>query len=119
MGYIDQLKANTAEVNRQREEEARAKRPPIDTRVSEHWRPLTVQIEELMRRLPPVRRDRSWSMEELVARLHGHYKPRPSKGDVGEALRALGWTQRRDWAAAGAAGRREWVLPNADLSSDA
>jgi hypothetical protein len=105
--YIEQLKAITAEADRQREEQARAKRPPLDPRMSEHWKPLTVQIDALMRSLPPVQRDRPWSMDELVARLKGRYSARPHPMNVGQALRALGWTTRREWTHDGS-GRRVW-----------
>lgn len=69
--------------------------------------PLTEQIEALMRSLPPVQRDRPWSMDELVARLQGRYHERPSAGDVGIALRKIGWTRIRDWSDDGE-GRRIW-----------
>ena len=71
-------------------------------------KPLTQQIEELMRSLPPAQRERPWTMAELVSRLEGKYHQHPSAGDVGQALRALGWARRRDWSAA-ADGRRVWV----------
>ena len=106
--YIEQLKAITAEADRQREEQARAKRPPLDPRMSEHWKPLTEQIESLMRSLPPVQRDRAWSMEELCLRLRGKFSASPHPMNVGQALRALGWTQKRDWSTAGA-DRRYWT----------
>ena len=57
--------------------------------------------------LPPVQRDRPWSMEDLVARLRGRYSTRPHPMNVGQALRTLGWTQRRDWTREGG-GRRYW-----------
>lgn len=69
--------------------------------------PLTEQIVALMRSLPPAQRDRPWSMEELLARLQGRYKARPSAGAVGVALRQLGWTRARDWSPDGE-GRRVW-----------
>jgi hypothetical protein len=72
--------------------------------------PITDQIETLMRSLPPMQRDRPWSMEELVARLQGRYNARPSAGDIGVALRKIGWTRSRDWSECGA-GRRVWIAP--------
>ena len=84
---IDQLKADTAEATL-RCEEAKAQRKPADSRVLCDI-PLTDQIESLMRSLPPVQRDRAWSMDELVARLRGRYSTRPHPMNVGQALRAL------------------------------
>ena len=98
--------------NLRREEEAKATRKPADPRVLNDT-PLADQIKDLMLSLPPVQRDRPWSMEELVARLKGRYSPRPHAMNVGQALRALGWTQRRDWTRDGG-GRRIWLRPNAD-----
>ena len=71
--------------------------------------PLTEQIEALMRSLPPSQRNRPWTMEELVARLHGRYNARPCAGEVGIALRRLGWTRIRDWSSHGG-GRRVWKV---------
>lgn len=79
---------------------------PASTRVQCEV-PLTEQINALMRSLPPAQRDRPWSVAELVVRLHGRFKARPSCGDVGLALRRLGWTRTRDWTAQGG-GRRVW-----------
>ena len=106
--YIDQLKAETAEANLRREEEAKNKRQHAGSRVLCDVS-LISQIQSLMRSLPPVQRDRPWSMEELVVRLQGRYSARPHPMNVGQALRALGWTQRRDWTRDGG-GRRMWRL---------
>jgi hypothetical protein len=62
-----------------------------------------------MRSLPPAQRNRPWTMDEFVARLHGRYKARPCAGSVGVALRRLGWTRLRDWSHDGG-GRRVWRL---------
>lgn len=102
--YIAELRAEAARLYGAREQSAR--KCPGDTRI--HCEvPLTDQITNLMRSLPPAQRDRPWSVAELAARLNGRFKARPSHGDVGVALRALGWTRTRDWTADGG-GRRVW-----------
>lgn len=108
---IEARKANTQALQRDAqaltfEKAAREVHEVCDT-------PLTFQIEALMRCLPPVQRDRPWSMEELVARLSGRFTARPHPMHVGQALWALGWTTRRDWTRDGG-GRRMWLRPNAD-----
>ena len=108
--YIENLQDSSDEANLR--EEAKTQRPHADSRVMCD-KPLTEQIEAFMRSLPPVQRDRPWSMDELVARLHGRYSARPHSMHVGQALRALGWTKSRKWKA-GAEGRRVWLLPNTD-----
>ena len=95
-----------------RHEEAKAQTQGADPRVLCD-KPLTDQIEELMLSLPPALRDRPWSMDELVARLQGRYSARPHPMNVGQALRALGWSQSRRWKT-GVEGRRLWIRPNAD-----
>ena len=96
------------EENLRHDEEVKAQRKPTDTRILCN-KPLADQIESLMRSLPPVQRDRPWSMEELAARLQGRYSIRPHPMHVGRALRALGWAQKRDWTRDGG-GRRVWVV---------
>lgn len=79
----------------------------LQTQRQTYVKPLTVQIDELMRSLPPSIRDRAWAMEDLVGRLQGRYSARPHAANVGQALRALGWMRKRDWSASGH-GRRVW-----------
>ena len=105
--YLAKLRVASDEANRQREE-AKAQTHHADPRVLCD-KPLTEQIEALMRSLPPVQRDRPWSMEELCLRLKGKFSASPHPMNVGQALRALGWTQRRDWTRDGG-GRRVWVV---------
>ena len=101
--YINSLKAETEAANRQRNAKQSLQRQ-LPTKV----KPLTVQIEELMRSLPPLLRDRKWAMEDLVGRLQGRYRDRPHAAGVGQALRALGWVRTRDWSPSGR-GRRLWT----------
>ncbi len=104
--YRESLHRRTAELHRQRERDARA-RAGVDNRLRCSV-PLTDQIEALMRGLPPAQRNRPWAMAEFVAHLQGRYKVNPSRGDIGLALRQLGWRPIRDWTVSGE-GRRAWV----------
>ena len=107
VGYRERLRQ---EAGRQRRaHEARNRKHSRDPRLQCET-PLTLQIEALMRSLPPAQRNRPWSMAELVARLHGRYNPNPCAGEVARALRVLGWTRRRDWRNCGE-GRRIWSPP--------
>lgn len=72
-------------------------------------KPLTEQIESLMRSLPPQLRDKPWSMAELTARLQGKYRDRPHGQKVGEALRQLGWCRIRLYG--NYEGARLWLPP--------
>ena len=112
--YIEQLKAITVEEARNREEHARAMQPPPDPRASEHWKPLTEQLKELFSSYTPSMRARHFSISELLPHLYGHYRLRPSRGDVRQALKALGWVPSRDWSVQGGSGRRVWILSDTD-----
>jgi hypothetical protein len=105
--YIANLRAASDEANL-RIEDAKSKPQLADPRVLCDT-PLSQQIEALMRSLPPVQRDRAWSMEELLVRLQGRYSARPHPMHVGQALRALGYVARRNWTRDGG-GRRMWTL---------
>jgi hypothetical protein len=71
-------------------------------------KPLDDQITELMRSLPPLLRDRPWTMAELVHRLEGKYRDRPHGQQVGQALLRLGWRRERRWSN-GFNGVRVWL----------
>jgi hypothetical protein len=90
-----------------RHENAARPHPPGRLRTTT---PLTIQITQLMNSLPPAQRTRLWSIVDLQGRLQGRYKDRPSLGDLGLALRALGWVRVRDWKNSGG-GRRLWSAP--------
>ena len=107
--YIAELKAASEEDNRRHAAETAASRKHLRNALG-NLTPLTDQIEDLMASLPPAQRDRPWSMPDLVGRLEGRYRDRPHPANVGQALRALGWVQQRDWSAAGG-GRRVWLPP--------
>ena len=104
--YLDELRAATVEEQNRLEQSQLSKLTGNARVVCD--KPLTKQIEELMATLPPAERQRRWTMAEFVARLSGRYTARPHPMRVGEALRALGWQQRRDWSNDGGGGRRYW-----------
>jgi hypothetical protein len=107
--YIAQLRRDVEEQNRIHQLKAEAE--TIKLRQQERRaKPLTEQIEELMRTLPPQLRDRPWPMVELVNRLQGKYRDRPHPQHVGIALRQLSWNRERRWGQ-GYDGVRVWTPP--------
>jgi len=72
--------------------------------------PLVQQLERLLATLPPVLVNRPWSIEELLPRLEGRYRPRPASRDVAKALAALNWQRTRCWKQSGL-NRRYWMPP--------
>ncbi len=118
--YLQELNRKSAEAAAEGEERRRL-RKEIETKklqlelaslsaAPRSVKPLDVQIVELMRTLPPQLRDRPWSMAELVQRLTGKYRARPSAQHVGTALSRLRWRRDRLWSA-GAMGQRVWWPP--------
>ena len=110
MGYIEKLKLATAEANRLREEKARAKLPPSDPRIVSEV-PLKQQVQEYLQSQPPIMRDKPISLMALRAQCQGRYNSKPSAGDLGIALTALGFTRKRDYSNVGN-GRRFWLPPS-------
>jgi hypothetical protein len=104
LSYLDQLK-QALESDRCRVE-AKAKLKSADCRISENWEPLTQQIKSHILTLPPALRNTPFLVSQLTSELRGKYHPRPSAGDVGQALRALSYKQRREWSDQGS--RRLW-----------
>jgi hypothetical protein len=109
MGYIEKLKLATADANRLRDEKAQAKRPPVDPRIVCEV-PLKQQVLQYLLSQPPIMRDKPISLMALRAQLQGRYNARPSAGDLGIALTALGFTRKRDFSNDGG-GRRYWFPP--------
>ena len=108
LSYIERLKADTAEANRLREE-AKVKHQHKDTRLIAGWKPLVSQLEDLFSSLSPALLNRAWTVDDIIARtrITGRYNKNPSAGDVGQALRSLGWLPTRDNQ-----GRRMWLPPD-------
>ena len=76
---------------------------------------LDQQIIELMNSLPPVLRDRPWSIADIVEKLDGKLRERPHAQGVGQALRRLGWKRIRPSGNGG--DRRLWLPPVVSLTN--
>ena len=72
------------------------------------WEPLDVQIKRWWVNLPPVMQQRPFQIVEIAAQCKGRYRDKPALREVAAALRALGWTERRDWSKC-TRNRRYWV----------
>lgn len=69
--------------------------------------PLETQIRRWWSNLPPALQDRSFHILEIAGVCSGRYKPRPALREIAAALRAMGWTEQRDWTKGGG-NRRTW-----------
>lgn len=99
--YIDNLRQNAIEQNTPKD---------LPQQQAQAYKPLTEQITELMQSLPYALKNKPWSMQELVSRLHGKYRDRPHAQLVGIALRQMGWTRKRLWNTQ-YQGVRLWIPP--------
>jgi hypothetical protein len=84
---------------------------PITKPQPQPYMPLVQQLQTLFATLPPMQLHRPWSIEELLPRLLGRYRPRPAARQVAQALTQLGWQRTRCWKRSGL-GRRYWSPPN-------
>lgn len=60
--------------------------------------------------LPPATREHPWSLDTVVDAAFPARAKRPALRCVAQALRQLGFTERRDWTLAGR-NRRLWLPP--------
>lgn len=59
---------------------------------------------------PPKMREHPWSLKTIAAAAFADSPRKPSIQHVAEALRHIGFTERRDWSRAGR-NRRQWLPP--------
>lgn len=72
------------------------------------WEPLEIQIKRWWANLPPIMQQRSFQIVEIAAQCKGRYRDKPALREVASALRALSWTENRDWSSQGR-NRRYWI----------
>jgi len=75
------------------------------------WEPLEVQIKRWWVNLPLITQRRPFQLVEIAVQCKGRYRDKPALREVALALRALGWSERRDWSVAGR-NRRLWIFSN-------
>lgn len=100
--YIEKLKR---ESERQLAESANRLRTD---QVLVPWELLEVQIRRWWINLPPGMQQRRFQIAEIAAHCHGRYRDKPALREVAATLRALGWSEIRDWTNAGR-NRRLWM----------
>ena len=83
---------------------------PKHIEIRAEWEPLEVQIKRWWANLPPVMQQRPFQIIEIAAQCKGRYRDKPALREVAVVLRALGWTENRNWSVAGR-NRRQWCPP--------
>lgn len=88
LAQLNQVEHNASQpATEQRERRWRDRLSPLDDRLRRILDNIPNSIKAEGVRLPP-----------LVHQLAGRTRQHPSQGDVGKALRRLGWRRRRDWS---------------------
>ncbi len=86
--------AQQAKQQAQREEKARA----VTNAARERLTPLEDRLERLLATIPVELQREGVSLSSLQASLRGRWRGNAHPGDVGRALRRLGFERRRDWS---------------------
>lgn len=60
-------------------------------------RPLHERIADVLKTLTPEEQEEGIQLQALCDRLQGKYRAKAQAGEVGSALRRLGWVRVRDW----------------------
>lgn len=81
--------------------------PSLQARTA--YKPIEIQLQELMLTTPPALLARPWAMHEFVKKFTGKYRESPHAQNVAEALLKAGWTPKRIWGN-NYLGKRYWVL---------
>ena len=71
---------------------------------------LETQIQRWWVNLPPFTKRRRFQIKEIAVNCTGKIKPKPALREVAFALRALGWSESRDWSKQGR-NHRLWSPP--------
>lgn len=110
------------EAVRKSAEEAEAQRNEEEAK-SEDYRarmvPLTIRLTRLLETIPDVVKTEGMSLEHLRQRLTGRTQPTARAGDVGTALRQLGWRPRRNWKTRSTTGVPALWFPPSPLETEA
>ncbi len=88
--------AHQAQHQAQRDEKARAETKAARERLT----PLEDRLERLLSTIPVELQREGLSLSTLQASLRGRWRGNAHPGEIGRALRRLGFERRRDWSGA-------------------
>jgi hypothetical protein len=114
--YINDLKAKDAADQARQAEQERAERERADTQARERLTPLETRVARLLMTIPLGVQYEGLSLSSLQTSLRGRWRGACHPGELGAALRKLGFTRRRQWSD-GAGFRALWYrAPQAGAS---
>lgn len=73
--------------------------------------PLHTRLQRLLDTIPPSAQHQGLSLLDLQARLRGRKGGLPHIGEMGAAMRKLGWQRRRAWSNENTAFSSRWYPP--------
>jgi len=96
--YIQDLNADLAIKQAQRAEEERAEQERGNLQARERLTPLESRLARLLESIPIELQREGLSLSSLQASLRGRWRGNCHPGELGIALRRLGFTRQRRWA---------------------
>lgn len=95
---------------RARLQELSGQQPPQTTQEDAHapLAPLHTRLQKLLDQIPDIAKREGVSLLDLQARLRGRKGGMPHVGELGAAMRRLGWQRRRTWSDQDAAFSSKW-----------
>jgi hypothetical protein len=106
--YRDSIIARCAEQDAQRQAKRDAEAKVATDRWSDRLTPLEDRLAKLLSSVPKPVLDRGLSLEALRRMLSGKWRGNAHPGELGTALRKLGFSRHRDWSDAAGGFRAKW-----------
>jgi hypothetical protein len=107
----DHLRASTA--TQQSLEQARQASAQAEQEARERLTPLEVRLARVLATIPDTVQQEGISLPVIQKMLKGRWRGTPHPGEVGTALRALGWRRERRWRGDQEGFRALWLPPAA------
>ena len=95
--YIQQLKAETKDDQDRRAEQTKLTRDAEASAARERLTPLDSRLQQLLASIPVVVQSEGLSLPALQTLLKGRWRGTCHPGELGKALRRLGWARKRCW----------------------
>ena len=108
MGYLDSVQARYAEVEAQRKAAREAEAQQKNGRWADRLTPLEDRLSKLLETIPTAIIENGLSLEALRRLLSGKWRGNCHPGELGAAMRKLGFTRHRNWSNTDGAFRAKW-----------
>lgn len=106
--YLDTVRAYSNALNTKHLEE-KVKKDSADTSAwEERLTPLETRVSKLLTTIPQEIKDQGLSLSSLRSMLAGKWRGKCHPGELGQALRKLGYQRRRNWSKASSSFSALW-----------